>query len=117
LLPGFSPRFWEFLDFLPFYPILMLSIAFLLVGLGDWISSKTTLPAYLIPILLVSWEIFSNIQAHPLFEQTNQRRVQLISDTLRLTRPEESVLDAKGQVWAAFFSDSLLKVYLSGSCS
>jgi 4-amino-4-deoxy-L-arabinose transferase-like glycosyltransferase len=92
--------FWPLVskqDFLPFYPLLMLTIACPLVGLGKWIGSKTGLPIFLFPFLLVCWQLASIIRAHPPLKQTNQKNVQIIADTLNLTHRGETVLDAKGQ--------------------
>jgi Dolichyl-phosphate-mannose-protein mannosyltransferase len=92
--------FWPLVskqDFLPFYPMLMLTITWPLVGLGQWIGSKTGLPIFLLPFLVVCWQLASIIRAHPPLKQTNQKNVQMIADTLNLTHRGETVLDAKGQ--------------------
>ena len=92
--------FWPLVskqDFLPFYPLLMLVIAGLLIELGNWIGSKTGWPIFLLPLLVVCWQLAGILRVHPPFEQTNQKNVQIISDTLNLTHPGETVLDAKGQ--------------------
>jgi hypothetical protein len=92
--------FWPLVskqDFLPFYPLLMLTIACPLVGLGKWIGSKTGLPIFLFPFLIVCWQLASIIRAHPPLKQTNQKNVQIIADTLNLTHRGETVLDSKGQ--------------------
>jgi hypothetical protein len=84
-------------DFLPFYPLLMLTIACPLVGLGKWIGTRTSLPVFVIPFLIVCWQVGTIIRAHPPWKQTNQKNVQIIADTLSLTNRGETVLDAKGQ--------------------
>ena len=92
--------FWPLVskqDFLPFYPLLMLATAGLLIELGNWIGSKTRWPIFLLPLLVVCWQLAGILRVHPPFEQTNQKNVQIISDTLNLTHPGETVLDAKGQ--------------------
>jgi hypothetical protein len=92
--------FWPLVskqDFLPFYPILMTTIGFLLVGVGSRIREHTPLPVYLLPVLVVSWQVVSIVRAHPPLERGNQKNEQIIADTLKLTRPGETVLDAKGQ--------------------
>ena len=92
--------FWPLVskqDFLPFYPLLMLTIACPLVGVGKWIGSKTGLPIFLLPFLIVCWQLASIVRAHPPLKQTNQKNVQIIADTLNLTHRGETVLDAKGQ--------------------
>jgi hypothetical protein len=92
--------FWPLVskqDFLPFYPLLMLAIACPLVGLGKWIGSRTGLPIFLIPFLIVCWQLVSIVRTHPPLKQTNQKNVQMIADTLNLTHRGETVLDAKGQ--------------------
>jgi hypothetical protein len=93
--------FWPLVskqDFLPFYPILMTTIGFLLVGVGSWIREHTLVPVYLLPVLVVSWQVVSIVRAHPPLEPANQKNERIIADTLKLTRPGETVLDAKGQV-------------------
>ena len=92
--------FWPLVskqDFLPFYPLLMLATAGLLIELGNCIGSKTRWPIFLLPLLVVCWQLAGILRVHPPFEQTNQKNVQIISDTLNLTHPGETVLDAKGQ--------------------
>jgi len=92
--------FWPLVskqDFLPFYPLLMLTITCPLIWLGEWIGSKTKLPVFLLPFLIVCWQLASIIRAHPPMKLTNQKNVQIIADTLNLTHRGETVLDAKGQ--------------------
>ncbi|MBV8141326.1 MAG: hypothetical protein JOZ60_04695 [Verrucomicrobia bacterium] len=92
--------FWPLVskqDFLPFYPLLMLTIACPLIGLGEWIEAKTRLPAFLFPFLIVCWQVGSIVRAHSPLKQTNQKNVQIIADVLNLTHRGETVLDAKGQ--------------------
>jgi hypothetical protein len=92
--------FWPLVskqDFLPYYPLLMLTIAWPLVGLGEWIASKTRWPIFLPPLLVVCWQLASIVQAHPPLKQTNQKNEQIIADALNLTHRGETVLDAKGQ--------------------
>jgi hypothetical protein len=84
-------------DFLPFYPLLMLTIACPLVGFGKWIGTKTGLPIFVIPLLIVCWQVGAIIRAHPPWKPTNQKNVQIVADTLSLTHRGETVLDAKGQ--------------------
>ncbi len=93
--------FWPLVskqDFLPFYPVLMVTIGFLLVGLGNWIRARIALPVFILPLVVVCWQVASLVRAHPPLKQTNQKNVQIITDTLKLTHPGETVLDAKGQV-------------------
>ena len=92
--------FWPLVskqDFLPFYPLLMLTIACPIVGLGKWVAAKTGLPVFLFPLLIVCWQVASILKTHPPLKQTNQKNVQIIADTLNLTHRGETVLDAKGQ--------------------
>jgi hypothetical protein len=92
--------FWPLVskqDFLPFDPLLMVAIACPLVGLGKWIGSKTGLPIFLFPFLIVCWQLASIVRAHPPLKQTNQKNIQILADTLNLTHRGETVLDAKGQ--------------------
>ena len=92
--------FWPLVskqDFLPFYPLLMLTIACPIVGLGKWVAAKTGLPVFLFPLLIVFWQVTSIVRAHPPLKEANQKNVQIIADTLNLTHRGETVLDAKGQ--------------------
>jgi dolichyl-phosphate-mannose-protein mannosyltransferase len=92
--------FWPLVskqDFIPFIPLLLLTIAWPLVRVGEWIRSKTELPIFFVPLLIVCWQLVSIVRAHPPLKQTNQKNVQIIADTLNLTHPGETVLDAKGQ--------------------
>jgi len=84
-------------DFLPFYPLLMLTIACPLVMLGKLIGTKTGLPVFILPFLIVCWQVGAIVRAHPPLKQTNQKNIQIIADTLSLTHRGETVLDAKGQ--------------------
>ncbi len=93
--------FWPLVskqDFLPFYPVLMLTIGFLLVGVGTWVRERIALPVFIIPLIMVCWQVASIVRAHPPLKETNRKNVQIIADTLKLTHPGETVLDAKGQV-------------------
>jgi hypothetical protein len=92
--------FWPLIskqDFLPFFPLLFLTIACPLIAMGEWIRRKTGLPVFLVPLLIVCWQMVSIVKAHPPLKQTNQKNVRIIADTLNLTYPGETVLDAKGQ--------------------
>ncbi len=92
--------FWPLVskqDYLPFYPLLMLTVAWPLIECGKWVGSKTGLPIFLWPFLLVCWQEASIVRAHPPLENRNQMNVQVIADTLNLTKPGETVLDGKGQ--------------------
>jgi hypothetical protein len=92
--------FWPLVskqDYLPFYPLLMLTIAWPLVEFGKWIGSRIGLPIFLFPFVIVCWQEASIVRAHPPLEKRNQKNVQVIKDTLNLTRPGETVLDGKGQ--------------------
>jgi hypothetical protein len=64
---------------------------------GKWIGSRTGLPIFLLPFLIVCWQLASIVRAHPPLKPTNQKNVQIIADTLNLTHRGETVLDAKGQ--------------------
>ena len=92
--------FWPLIskqDFLPFYPLLILVLTCPLVWVGDWIRSKTVLPAYLLPAVVAVLQLSWMIKARPPLKATNQTNLAIISDVLKLTQPGETVLDAKGQ--------------------
>jgi hypothetical protein len=92
--------FWPLIskqDFLPFYPIFILILTCPLVWIGDWIRSKTALPAYVVPALVAVLELSWMIKARPPFKAANQTNLAIVSDVLKLTHPGETVLDAKGQ--------------------
>jgi hypothetical protein len=92
--------FWPLIskqDFLPFFPLLILVLACPLVWVSEWIRSRTALSAYLLPALVAALELSWMISARPPLRPTNKANLAIISDALKLTRPGESVLDAKGQ--------------------
>ena len=92
--------FWPLIskqDFLPFLPILILVLTCPLVWIGEWIRSKAVFPAYLLPALVAVSELSWMIKARPPLKGTNQTNLAIVSDVLKLTRPGETVLDAKGQ--------------------
>ena len=92
--------FWPLIskqDFLPFFPILILVLTSPLVWIGNWIRSKTLFPAYLLPALIAVLELSWMINARPPLRATNQTNFAIVSDVLKLTKPGETVLDAKGQ--------------------
>jgi len=92
--------FWPLVtkqDFVPFFPIFMLALACPLVGISEWLFQKIDLPVFLLPALLVSAELVRMVSGHPPLKETNQRNLKVISDTLNLTHPGETVFDAKGQ--------------------
>ena len=90
--------FWPLIskqDYLPFFPLACLALSVPLVILAE--SCRRFLPPliFLAPVLL--GQIFMLVTGDPPFKNHNTRNVALISDTLRLTHPGETVLDAKGQ--------------------
>ena len=74
-------------DYIPFYPIVSLSIAVPLVMLAE--RFQRFLPAFALPALVTIGELASLISGHPPLKKTNQKSVQLIADVLRLTHPRE----------------------------
>ena len=84
-------------DFIPFFPILILVLSYPVVRLGEWLHSKCGTPALLLPAFLASVELFWMVSSRPPWKPANQRNVAIISDTLNLTNPGETVFDAKGQ--------------------
>jgi len=56
-----------------------------LVGVAEWMRQKIALPVFVLPALLVSWELVWMVSGHPPLKQTNQKNLQVISDTLNLT--------------------------------
>jgi hypothetical protein len=92
--------FWPLVskqDFIPFFPMLLLAVACPLVALAEWIRSRIGLPSFVLPALVASGELVWMVSGHPPLKQNNQRNLEVISDTLNLTHPGETVFDAKGQ--------------------
>jgi hypothetical protein len=90
--------FWPLVskqDYIPFFPIISLAVAVPLLLLAEWMQKF--LPQFIIPAAVIACELASLVSGHQPFKKTNQRNVQLIADTLRLTHPGETVLDSKGQ--------------------
>ena len=96
LLFGFWPLISK-QDFLSFFPIFILVLTSPLVGISEWIRSKTALPAYLLPAFIALSELSCMVSARPPLKPTNQTNLAIVSDALKLTHPGETVLDAKGQ--------------------
>jgi dolichyl-phosphate-mannose-protein mannosyltransferase len=84
-------------DFVPFFPILILVLTCPLVSIGESIGTKTLLPAFLIPAAVAAAELTWMMSTRSPFKAANQTNFAIISDTLKLTHPGETVLDAKGQ--------------------
>jgi 4-amino-4-deoxy-L-arabinose transferase-like glycosyltransferase len=90
--------FWPLIskqDYIPFFPIASLAIAVPLVIVVE--HFYRFLPPFVVPSLVVFGELIWLVSAHPPLKDTNRKNVQLIADTLQLTHPGETVLDAKGQ--------------------
>ena len=92
--------FWPLItmqDYIPFFPIWILALACPLVGIAEWIRQKVALPVFLLPALVVSGELAWMVRGHPPLQQTNQRNLKIISDTLNLTHRGETVFDSRGE--------------------
>jgi hypothetical protein len=96
LLFGFWPLISK-QDFLPFFPIFILVLTYPLLWIGQWLASRTRLAAYWLPALLAVSQLGWMISSRPPFKPANQANFAIISDVLKLTRPGETVFDAKGQ--------------------
>jgi hypothetical protein len=92
--------FWPLIskqDFLPFFPILILVLVCPLVWIGESVRAKTFFPPFLLPAMVAAAELGGMISSRPPLKPKNQTNFAIISDVLKLTHPEETVLDAKGQ--------------------
>jgi 4-amino-4-deoxy-L-arabinose transferase-like glycosyltransferase len=92
--------FWPLIskqDYLPFYPIYILVLAFPLVWAGEWLGSKSILPAFLLPAAVAILGLIWLTTIHPPLKPANRTNFAIISDVLKLTQPGETVLDGKGQ--------------------
>jgi hypothetical protein len=93
--------FWPLIskqDYIPFFPMVILVITVLLVGLGDLLHRfSKMLPVFLVPAVVAISELIWMIKGHPPLRQTNRRNIAIIEDILKLTNRDETVLDAKGQ--------------------
>jgi len=74
-------------------------VAAFLVWAGDRIHKATNgvAPAFLLLTVAVAGEFVWMIKSCPPFEDRNKDEQAVIADTLKLTHPGETVLDAKGQ--------------------
>jgi len=86
-------------DYIPFFSILSPVAAAFLVWAGDRIHKATNgvAPAFLLLSVAVAGEFVWMIKSCPPFEDRNKDEQAVIADTLKLTHPGETVLDAKGQ--------------------
>lgn len=98
LLHGFWPVITP-QDYLPWYPLLPISLAPALWWAGDALAarSKAWIPRFALPVLLLAAEVAGIFQARPIFSHPNDRRVEALARVLRLADPGDYVLDAKGE--------------------
>ena len=92
--------FWPVLtaeDDLPFYPSIAITAAPALLWLLDLAGGKLRLPAVALPALFTASCLAWIVWAQPPFADATTDRVGIIADTLKLTEPDEWVMDAKGE--------------------
>jgi hypothetical protein len=92
--------FWAFVtaeDFLPFYPLVILILSGALLVLIDKLPNRIRSVGQHIPVLIaVGCLAFSFIGAAPFHNQTREK-LGIVANALRLTNPDEYVMDSKGE--------------------
>lgn len=93
--------FWPVLtaeDDLPFYPAIAITAAPALLWLLDFAGRKWRLPAVALPALFTASCLVWIVRAQPPFADATVDRIGIIADTLKLTEPDDWVMDAKGEM-------------------
>ena len=92
--------FWPILtaqDYLPVFPALLITAGPALLWLADFAGHRLRLPALALPALLAVVEIVCLVRAKsPLTDQTADK-IGMVADTLKLTDPDDFVIDCKGE--------------------
>ncbi len=99
--------FWPLLprqDYLPFYPPLFLLLTPALLALPRWIATRwrshlpiRPLPDALAPTLVAVLEISVLLGCGVLWRDGTRDQTDLLADVLRLTQPDNPIMDTKGE--------------------
>ncbi|GAC1430266.1 MAG: hypothetical protein NVSMB68_02580 [Thermoanaerobaculia bacterium] len=90
--------FWPILSlesYLPFYPLAILLVAPILVPLGDRFESQRHLPAFAMSAVILLTGVTT--AAGKVWRDEAHEEVALIRQVLQITRPDEQVMDLKGE--------------------
>jgi len=88
--------FWPVIteeDYLPFYPVMMLSVAPALV----WLATVAMRNVYLPGPLLAGAEMIAILVTTSPFQDQTVDKIGMVADTLKLTTPTDFVMDSKGE--------------------
>lgn len=93
---------WE--HYLPFYPLAILFLTPALLALPHWITTRAeslrAVPRFsevLVPMLVATLEIGMLLWVGPLWRDGTRDQTDLLTDVLRLTQPDDPVMDLKGE--------------------
>lgn len=96
LWPMITPQ-----DTLPWYPLVCICAASGVIAAGDALAARwqkwMPATALALALLLAGSELVWMVRGHPPFARPNAGRVATLADVLRLTGPNEYVMDAKGE--------------------
>lgn len=88
-------------DYLPYHPVAFVTLAPLFLWLGEKMYAAAGAPraraAWLAPATLCAVEIAFILLGRPLSINGTARGIELVRETLRLTGPEDRVMDFKGE--------------------
>jgi hypothetical protein len=85
-------------DYLPLYPLMAIVVAPSILWIGVKIAeySRWRAPLFLVPALVACAELVWLVYDHPLWIRPNAGNIAAITEVLRITKPGEYVMDAKG---------------------
>ncbi len=92
--------FWPILtaeDYLPFFPVWMLTAAPALIWIASKAAVRLQLPTCLLPALLVLTEILWIVVSQSPFKNETADKIGIVADALTLTQANDFVMDSKGE--------------------
>ena len=92
--------FWTLItrqDYLPYHPVVFVMLTPVLLAIAQWLVALARWPQIAAPILIGAVEIALVLLGRPLTVDGTRRGIELVRDTLRLTAPQERVMDFKGE--------------------
>jgi hypothetical protein len=82
-------------DYLPFVPLVCIVATPVFLWVGD--RSRVAVIRVGIPSLSILALLWMTVAAHPFWKNDTLREIKIIQDVLNLTKPDESVMDGKGE--------------------